>query len=149
MVDHRNREALLRAVTARVVEAQASNDAIATDQIPNLISDTYEAFAQLGVSELPEGGRRADTSNRDYAINDHVVCLECGRKFKSLKRHLATAYNFTPEQYRQRWKLPADYPLNARSKSSHRQPVPIEDASDRPPSKRISKRKMAGLTDDF
>jgi predicted transcriptional regulator len=90
------------------------SNSVSVGDLPTLISNVYSALAGLKPSEpVAEPAPEPAVSIRASVKNDHIVCLEDGKKLKMLKRHLATRYNMTPEQYRQRWNLPADYPMVA------------------------------------
>lgn len=97
-----------------IVAAHVSNNNVAVEELPALITNVYGALASLG-QEAPaaEAPPEPAVSIRASVKPDHIVCLEDGKKLKMLKRHLATHYNLTPEQYRARWNLPADYPMVA------------------------------------
>ena len=101
-------------LTSDIVAAHVSNNSVAVGDLPTLISNVYQALAGLSTTEpaAPPAPEPA-VSVRSSVKHDHIVCLEDGKKLKMLKRHLATRYNMTPEQYRQRWNLPADYPMAA------------------------------------
>ncbi|MFN3424258.1 MULTISPECIES: MucR family transcriptional regulator [Novosphingobium] len=107
------RETLIT-LTSDIVAAHVSNNSVAVSDLPTLINNVYSALAGLdqpAVAEEP--APEPAVSIRASVKNDHIVCLEDGKKLKMLKRHLATRYNMTPEQYRARWNLPADYPMVA------------------------------------
>lgn len=84
-------------------------------EVPEVMRTCYAAVAEAGEPAKPSTPERPEPAVpvRLSVHADHIVCLEDGKKFKSLKRHLRTAYNMTPEQYRARWDLPADYPMVA------------------------------------
>lgn len=97
-----------------IVSAHVSNNSVAVEDLPTLITNVYGALAGLGgtapvVEEKPEPA----VSIRASVKPDYIVCLEDGKKLKMLKRHLMTHYQMTPEQYRAKWNLPADYPMVA------------------------------------
>lgn len=106
------RETLIT-LTSDIVAAHVSNNSVSVDEVPTLIQNVYGALASLGVAPAVEEKLEPAVSIRSSVKNDHIVCLEDGKKLKMLKRHLATRYNMTPEQYRTRWNLPADYPMVA------------------------------------
>ncbi len=102
-------------LTAEIVSAYVSNNTVPASEIPGLINQVYAALSRVS-------GKAGDTSAEQLkpAVSvkksvtpEHIVCLEDGKKFKSLKRHLRTQYNMTPEQYREKWGLGADYPMVA------------------------------------
>ncbi|MBO1327631.1 MucR family transcriptional regulator [Acetobacter suratthaniensis] len=100
-------------LVSEIVAAYVSNNQVEATAIPVLIKDVYQALktAELPQSE-PEKLQPAVPVKRSV-FPDYIVCLEDGKKLKMLKRHLQSAYNMTPEQYRERWGLPADYPMVA------------------------------------
>jgi predicted transcriptional regulator len=102
-------------LTAEIVSAYVSNNTVPSADIPTLINQVHGALLRVsgGAAEsLSEPLKPAIAVKR--SINpDFIVCLEDGKKFKSLKRHLRTRYGLTPEQYREKWDLPADYPMVA------------------------------------
>jgi len=105
---------LLIELTAEIVAAYVSNNSVAANDLPNVISQVHAALGgtTMVVDEVVEKQKPAVTVRRSIQ-NDHLVCLEDGQKYKSLKRHLMTHHGLTPEQYRERWELPADYPMVA------------------------------------
>jgi predicted transcriptional regulator len=107
------RETLIT-LTSDIVAAHVSNNSVAVSDLPTLITNVYTALAGLEKpAPVEEPAPEPAVSIRSSVKNDHIVCLEDGKKLKMLKRHLATRYNMTPDQYRTRWNLPADYPMVA------------------------------------
>lgn len=109
-------------ITGAIVAAYVAHNAVSRTDVPNLIAETHRAVLALYnpqpvaiVEELAPA-----VPVRSSVKPDHIVCLEDGKKFKSLKRHLRTQYDLTPEQYRERWNLPADYPMVAPNYSARR-----------------------------
>ena len=102
-------------LTAEIVSAYVSNNTVPAAEIPALISQVHMALARvLGKSgDAPAEPLKPAVSVKKSITPEYVVCLEDGKKFKSLKRHLRTQYNMTPEQYREKWSLGADYPMVA------------------------------------
>lgn len=101
-------------MTAEIVSAYIGNNSIAPDEIAGLINKVFAALAGVHGSETaPFEKPEPAVPIRKSITPDHLVCLEDGKKFKSLKRHLRTHYNLTPEQYREKWGLPRDYPMVA------------------------------------
>ncbi|MEX0859355.1 MAG: MucR family transcriptional regulator [Cucumibacter sp.] len=97
-----------------IVSAYVSNNAVSQSDLARLITDVYGALSSLSlVQTMPAEARKPAVSIKKSVAADYIVCLEDGKKFKSLKRHLSTHYNLTPEQYREKWGLPADYPMVA------------------------------------
>ena len=105
------------AFAADIVSAFVTKNALPAGEVAALISDVHSALRRIGskVSEPPAEAPRPAVSPRRSVTNDFLVCLEDGRKFKSLKRHLRTHYNLSPEDYREKWGLPSDYPMVAPS----------------------------------
>ena len=105
---------LLKKLTADIVAAYVQNNSIAVTEMPGLINQTYAALG--GVEAPPPVEPLAPAvSVRKSVTPEYLICLEDGRKFKSLKRHLRTKYNLSPEDYRAKWGLPKDYPMVAPS----------------------------------
>ncbi|CAN5519267.1 MucR family transcriptional regulator [soil metagenome] len=102
-------------VTAGLVAAYVSGNTIAASDVPALIRSVHSALASVGgAGEAAfEVSKEPAVSVRRSITPDYLICLEDGRKFKSLKRHLRTKYDLSPEQYRARWDLPKDYPMVA------------------------------------
>ncbi|WP_298196053.1 MucR family transcriptional regulator [Novosphingobium sp.] len=101
-------------LTSDIVAAHVSNNSVSVGDLPTLISNVYNALSGLGqAAPVVETPPEPAVSIRSSVKPDHIVCLEDGKKLKMLKRHLMTHYNMTPEQYRARWNLPADYPMVA------------------------------------
>ena len=102
-------------LTADIVSAYVSNNSVAASDIASLISQVHSALMRVSVGQSdaqPEPLKPA-VSLKKSITPDYLICLEDGKKFKSLKRHLRTQYNMTPEQYREKWGLPPDYPMVA------------------------------------
>lgn len=109
-------ENLIRLV-ANIVSAYVSNNSVPAAELPGLIVTTHTAILSLGAPPAPVAEERPapPVSIKKSITPEFIVCLEDRKKFKSLKRHLRTAYNLSPEDYRARWGLPADYPMVAPS----------------------------------
>ena len=114
-VDRLENNEMLMELTAEVVAAYVSNNSIGVADLPSLISDVYGALGRTHTApatpqvEKPKPAIAVKKSVTD----DYIICLEDGKKFKSLKRHLMTHYSLSPEEYREKWDLPADYPMVA------------------------------------
>ena len=102
-------------LTADIVAAYVGNNAVPSSDLPSLINDVHRALAGAvsGVGDKPAVDAKPAVPVRRSVTPEYIVCLEDGKKFKSLKRHLRTHYNLTPEQYREKWNLPVDYPMVA------------------------------------
>ncbi len=100
-------------LTAQIVSAHVSNNAVASDALPSLIQEVYKTLSGIGTEVVEAERPQPAVPIKRSVFADHIVCLEDGKKLKMLKRHLKTAYNMTPEQYRERWGLPDEYPMVA------------------------------------
>ena len=104
----------LLTLTADIVAAHVSNNSVAVNDLPNLIQNVHAALTGIsGTTSAPEPKPEPKVSIRSSVKPDYIVCLEDGKKLKMLKRHLMTHYQMTPEDYRAKWNLPADYPMVA------------------------------------
>lgn len=103
-------------LAADIVSAYVSNNTVPSSDLPNLIGEVYAALQRTSSGVAPEPQPeplKPAVPVKKSVTPDYIVCLEDGKKFKSLKRHLRTQYNMTPEEYREKWGLPADYPMVA------------------------------------
>jgi predicted transcriptional regulator len=102
-------------IAADIVAAYVSNNSIAAADLPQLISQVHSALVKVssGVEEPKAVEITPAVSIKKSITPDYIICLEDGKKFKSLKRHLRTQYNMSPDEYRVKWGLPADYPMVA------------------------------------
>jgi predicted transcriptional regulator len=101
-------------LTSDIVAAHVSNNDVAVGDLPGLITNVYTALANLGETVVVEEPKpQPAVAVRNSVKPDYIVCLEDGKKLKMLKRYLRTNYNMSPEEYRARWGLPADYPMVA------------------------------------
>ncbi len=113
MTDNSNSKDLL-ALTTEIVAAHVSNNTVGVADLPQLINQVYQSLTNIGKAPAPTTERPQPAVPVKKSIHpDYLICLEDGKKLKMLKRHLKTSYNLTPEQYRERWGLAADYPLVA------------------------------------
>jgi predicted transcriptional regulator len=102
-------------LAAEIVSAYVSNNSVPASELPGLIADVHRALNNTHAGKVepePEPLKPA-VNPKKSVFPDYIVCLEDGKKFKSLKRHLRTHYDLSPEQYREKWGLPADYPMVA------------------------------------
>jgi predicted transcriptional regulator len=102
-------------LAAEIISAYVSNNSVPASELPALLSDVHAAIVRVvsgAVVAVPEPVKPAIAPKKSIT-NEYIVCLEDGRKFKSLKRHLRTQYNLSPEQYREKWSLAPDYPMVA------------------------------------
>ena len=102
-------------LAADIVSAYVSNNSVPTSDLPTLINEVHTALLRVGggTVEVPVEAPKPAIPVKKSVTPDYIVCLEDGKKFKSLKRHLRTQYDMTPEQYREKWGLPHDYPMVA------------------------------------
>ena len=109
-------------LSADIVSAYVSHNALSVTDLPKLIADVHAALRNLHSPAAAEPAEELKPAVpvRKSVAPDFIVCLEDGKKFKSLKRHLRTHYNLSPEEYREKWGLPADYPMVAPNYSATR-----------------------------
>jgi len=126
---------LLTELTAEIVSAYVSNNPIAANQLPDLIKSTFEC-----VNSLSAEAAEPVIENKDPAVpikksikDDHLVCLEDGKTFKSLKRHLKSYHGLSPDEYRAKWGLSADYPMVAPAYAERRSKLAKEIGLGRKP----------------
>ena len=112
MTDKPNVSELL-GLTSEIVAAHACNNTITPGDLPQLIQDIYKTLVVVGTTPLAPERPRPAVAIKKSVFPDYIVCLEDGKKLKMLKRHLKTAYNMTPDEYRERWGLASDYPMVA------------------------------------
>ena len=125
----------LLALTTEIVASFVGNNAVATSDLPTLIASVFQSLSAVGQAE-PE--KAAETPAPAVPIkksvqHDFIICLEDGKKLKMLKRHLATRYNMTPEDYRRRWGLPKDYPMVAPAYAAQRSALAMQIGLGRKP----------------
>jgi len=141
---HADVNEMLITLTSDIVAAHVSNNSVSVDDVPALISNVYGALAGLGQAavvedKLPEPA----VSIRASIKPDYIACLEDGKKLKMLKRHLMTHYNITPDQYRARWSLPADYPMVAPNYAEKRRELAKKIGLGRKPGVKRGRKKAA------
>ena len=107
-------------LTAQIVSARVSKNAVAPEALPSLIMDVFRTLSNVGHEPAQADKPQPAVPIKKSVLPEYIVCLEDGKKLKMLKRHLKTSYNMTPEQYRERWGLPADYPMVAPNYAKHR-----------------------------
>ncbi|HAQ77054.1 MucR family transcriptional regulator [Hyphomonas sp.] len=107
-------------MTTQIVAAYVSNNALQAEDVPQLIRLVHSSLESVQVKEVSQEPLKPAVSVRKSIGEDYLICLEDGLKFKSLKRHLRTKYDMTPEEYREKWGLPADYPMVAPGYSKQR-----------------------------
>jgi predicted transcriptional regulator len=114
MAEANGQDEVLITLTSDIVAAHVSNNSVAVSDLPVLIQNVYNALAGLhGETAPPQPKPEPAVSIRSSVKPDFIICLEDGKKLKMLKRHLMTHYQMTPDEYRTKWGLPADYPMVA------------------------------------
>ncbi|MDZ4307914.1 MucR family transcriptional regulator [Allopontixanthobacter sp.] len=125
-----------------IVAAHVSNNSLSADEVPALITNVYNALANLGQASEPVQERpEPAVSVRASVKRDHVVCLDCGKKMKMLKRHLMTEHNMTTDEYRARWDLGSDYPMVAPAYAETRRDLAKKIGLGRKPGQKRGRRK--------
>lgn len=111
----------LISLTADVASAFVANNKVSSAEVPTLIKSIHEALASAGAPPAPEeAAQEPAVPVRSSVKHDYIVCLEDGKKLKMLKRYLRSRYGLTPDQYRSKWNLPADYPMVASNYAARR-----------------------------
>jgi predicted transcriptional regulator len=100
-------------LTAKIVVAHLSNNAVRADQVPSLIKEVHRTLATVGEAPLTPAKAEPAVEVKKSVFADHLVCLGCGRSFKTLKKHIMSDHQLTPEQYRESYGLPRGYPMVA------------------------------------
>ena len=103
----------LLGLATEIVSAHVRNNAIAADQLPGLIRQVFNALATVEQATAAPPKAEPSVPVKKSVLADHIVCLDCGKHFSMLRRHLITDHEMTPQQYRQRWDLPSTYPMVA------------------------------------
>ena len=136
----------LLSLAARIVIAQVEHNDTPCRALPGLIRDVYQALASTGPSTGPppvQANSRPVTARKaagsQSVLEDHLNCMECGLQMKMLKRHLQAVHNTTPAQYREKWRLPVDYPMVARQYAALRSSLAKESGLGKRPVTRQSK----------
>ena len=106
--------------TTEIVAAYVGNNKLDQNELPSLIQDVYKTLSKLNDVTVGQARPTPAVAIKKSISPDYIVCLEDGKKLKMLKRHLKTVYNLTPEEYRDRWDLPGDYPMVAPNYAKHR-----------------------------
>lgn len=111
----------LRQLTTQIITAYVSSHNVAADALPGLVRSVHAALANAGAPAEAEVEKPVPAvPPRKSVFPDYIICLEDGKKLKLLRRHLKTAYNMTPQEYRERWGLPPEYPMVAPNYANHR-----------------------------
>ncbi|MGH1481008.1 MAG: MucR family transcriptional regulator [Geminicoccales bacterium] len=131
------------AMTAEITSAYVANNAVATADLPRVISTIAENLRLLGQEPVEEVKLEPAVPIKKSVMPDYIVCLEDGKKLKMLKRHLKTRYDMTPDDYRQRWGLKDDYPMVAPSYAATRSELAKKIGLGKPKPKPKAKKKTA------
>jgi predicted transcriptional regulator len=107
-------------LTTEIVAAHVGNNPIGATELPSLIQSVYRTLVSVGATPVPAERPKPAVPVKRSVFPDYIICLEDGKKLKMLKRHLKTAYDMTPEEYRERWGLAPDYPMVAPNYAKHR-----------------------------
>jgi predicted transcriptional regulator len=108
-------------LTSNIVAAHVSNNSVALSDLPQVIREVYQTLSVLGGAAPAAAEKPTPVVPIKKSVTpEYIICLEDGKKLKMLKRHLRTAYNMSPEEYREKWGLPADYPMVAPSYAKQR-----------------------------
>lgn len=135
---------MLITLTADIVSAHVSNNDVRVSDVPALIKSVHQALSGAGSPAAPEESVPVPAvSIRASIKQDHLVCLEDGQKFKMLKRHLMTEHGITPDGYRQRWGLSADYPMVASDYAAARRDLAVKIGFGRKPGQKRGGRQKA------
>lgn len=113
------KEALIH-LTAEVASAHVANNEVDVDEVGRLVSSIHDALSSLGKQKADDAGPEPAVSVRASIKKDHIVCLVCGKKLKTLKRHLRVQHDMQSQDYREAYDLPSDYPMIAREYASRR-----------------------------
>ncbi len=137
MTDSNDMTETIITLTADIVAAHVSNNSVAVSDLPTLIANVHNALSGLGGrAPAPEVRAEPAVSIRASIKPDYIVCLDDGKKLKMLKRHLMTHYGMTPDEYRTKWGLPADYPMVAPNYAEQRRSLAVKIGLGRKPGKR-------------
>lgn len=130
-------------LTADVVASYVANNPVSTNELPTLIGDVYSALKSAGGS-----GAEAEATKQKPAVpikksltDDYIICLEDGKQFKSLKRHLRSHYDLSPEEYREKWGLPYDYPMVAPNYAKARSQLARDMGLGRKPGQKVKRKR--------
>lgn len=131
-------------LTSDIVAAHVSNNNVDVGDVPTLISNVYSALSGLGdMGTAEEAVPDPAVSIRSSVKKDHIVCLDCGKKMKMLKRHLSTEHDMSPEEYRARWNLSSDYPMVAPEYAETRRDLAVKIGLGRKPGQKRGRKKKA------
>lgn len=133
---------MLITLTSDIVAAHVSNNPVSADEVASLITSVYSALSGLGgASAAEQPAPEPAVSVRSSVKKDHLVCLDCGKKMKMLRRHLSSEHSMTPQEYREKWGLGADYPMVAPDYAETRRDLAVKIGLGRKPGQRRGRRK--------
>lgn len=139
-----DRTETLITLTSDIVAAHVSNNSVSAEEVASLITNVYSALSGLGTPAVVEElAPQPAVSVRASVKPDYLVCLEDGKKLKMLKRYLRTNFDMSPEEYRERWNLPADYPMVAPNYAQTRRDLAVKIGLGRKPGQKRGRRKKA------
>ena len=134
-------------LTAQIVAAHVRHNSVAPDALPGLIQEVYRALASVGQPTAPAAKPEPAVPVKQSIRQDRIICLEDGKGFSMLKRHLMTDHKLTPQQYREKWGLPRDYPMvapnYAQTRSALAKKIGLGRKAGRPAKKAAGRRKRA------
>lgn len=125
-------------LTAQIVSAHVSNNVVSRDALPELITQVYNTLISAGAEPIEPEKLQPAVPIKKSVFPEYIICLEDGKKLKMLKRHLQTSYSMTPEQYREKWGLPHDYPMVAPKYAEHRSELAKKIGLGRKPSPAVA-----------
>ncbi|QDH36328.1 MucR family transcriptional regulator [Porphyrobacter sp. YT40] len=141
MQDPADRHETLVTLTADIVSAHVSNNTIKPEELPKLIANVFGALDGAGSTPAPQEELTPAVPIRGSVKKDAISCLDCGKKMKMLKRHLATEHGITPDEYRAKWNLGPDYPMVAANYAETRRDLAKKIGLGRKPGQRRGRRK--------
>lgn len=142
-IEQGRRETLV-ALTSDIVSAHVSNNPVWGEEVSSLITNVYSALDRLGAEASPdEPAPEPAVSVRSSVKKDQLVCLDCGKKMKMLRRHLSSEHDMSPEEYRAKWGLRADYPMVAPDYAETRRDLAVKIGLGRKPGQRRGRRKKS------
>src|SRR5215469_14927321 len=134
-------------LTAQIVSAHLRHNAVTPDALPGLIQDVYRTLLNVGQQPAQTEKPTPAVSVKQSVRHDRIICLEDGKSFSMLKRHLMTDHKLTPQQYRQKWDLPRDYPMvapnYAQTRSALAKEIGLGRKAGRPAKRAAGRRKRA------
>jgi predicted transcriptional regulator len=137
-----DRTETLITLTSDIVAAHVSNNSVSSDEVATLINSVYSALSGLGEDTAPApAAPEPAVSVRSSVKKDHIVCLDCGKKMKMLRRHLSSEHDTTPADYREKWGLAADYPMVAPDYAETRRDLAVKIGLGRKPGQKRGRRK--------